>query len=597
EVLSELKSDKSSVKEEQGVEDDIGEQDVEKQYDQEVDKELVGRFEFMMSANESFQLAVKQWEQLPLFTGQNKTAIDEWISKARTAMTNLSVHKISMQQLIGLVESKLIGAAQTWTKGLTEEELSKFETITDYLEALRARFEDATDRERAEEELFSVRQGNRRVVTYWAELKNIHAKSGLKHDEAYLKGIFYNELQPEIKNEMKRMHYKTLQECNRAAEKAESMLTGGDTSQGRMTEQAPRAALKEEDAMDLSAVHGKFKKSSHDGRKKHSGPAPANRNKQGQFAKNITCNYCRKKGHMLKDCWVKTRHMQELREMKKREKSNRMDLGAVETKSEEQENNTTSSYIAGVGSQGDSLVFLTGFVERERVRFLLDTGASQNIIRKSLADKLELKKIDEAQRELRFADGRKQHGIERVSVNIRVEDWREETEAFYVADIQYDAILGLPWIQQNCVKIEAQGKKVEVTKDGETVTVDTKMTIPMVSGKEILSEMKQGEETFAIYLSAVDLKKESEEEDARVEAILTEYCDRFEKELPPGLPPHRNVNFSVTLEEGALPPSAVPYRHSPVENEEIRQQISTMLERGLIRPLISEYAAPVIVVK
>ena len=184
-----------------------------------------------------------------------------------------------------------------------------------------------------------------------------------------------------------------------------------------------------------------------------------------------------------------------------------------------------------------------------------------------------------------------------MSVNICVEDWREENEAFYVADVQYDVILGLPWIQKNCVKIEARGEKVEVTRDGETVEVDTKITIPMVSEKEILSETKQGEEAFAIYLSAVDLEKELEQEDARVEAILTEYHDRFAKVLPPGLPSHQNVDFGVTLEDKATPPSAMPYRHSPVENEEIRRQIATMLERELIRPSISEYAAPVIVVK
>ena len=231
------------------------------------------------------------------------------------------------------------------------------------------------------------------------------------------------------------------------------------------------------------------------------------------------------------------------------------------------------------------------------MQFLVDTGASQNFIKKSLADELKLKKKGE-RREMRLADGRMQSDVEKIEANIRVENWSEMKEQFYAANIQYEAILGLPWIQQNKAMIHAGEEEVEVKIRDTTVTKNTQMPIPFVSGKETLNAVKQGEEVFIIHLTTADTEEKADKkEDARVEVVLDEFKDRFEKDLPPGLPPHREVDFHVTLEENAIPPSASPYRHSPVENEEIRRQVKTMLERGFIRPSISEYAAPIIVIK
>ena len=50
--------------------------------------------------------------------------------------------------------------------------------------------------------------------------------------------------------------------------------------------------------------------------------------------------------------------------------------------------------------------------------------------------------------------------------------------------------------------------------------------------------------------------------------VVFEYVDVFPDE-PPGLPPHRDVDFGVELHPGISPISMTPYRMAPVELQEL----------------------------
>nr|GEY83658.1 hypothetical protein [Tanacetum cinerariifolium] len=55
----------------------------------------------------------------------------------------------------------------------------------------------------------------------------------------------------------------------------------------------------------------------------------------------------------------------------------------------------------------------------------------------------------------------------------------------------------------------------------------------------------------------------------------------------PGLPPEREVEFTIELIPGAQPISKAPYRMAPVELKELKDQLQELLERGFIRPSVS----------
>ncbi|XP_057779986.1 uncharacterized protein LOC130998590 [Salvia miltiorrhiza] len=69
--------------------------------------------------------------------------------------------------------------------------------------------------------------------------------------------------------------------------------------------------------------------------------------------------------------------------------------------------------------------------------------------------------------------------------------------------------------------------------------------------------------------------------------IVREFPDVFPEEIP-GLPPNRQVEFTIDLVPGAAPVSKTPYRMAPKELEELKAQLQELLNRGHIRPSVSQ---------
>jgi hypothetical protein len=65
----------------------------------------------------------------------------------------------------------------------------------------------------------------------------------------------------------------------------------------------------------------------------------------------------------------------------------------------------------------------------------------------------------------------------------------------------------------------------------------------------------------------------------------------------PGLPPKRDIDFSVNLIPGAAPVSKAPYRMSTPELKELQLQLEELLKKGYICPSVSPWGAPVLFVK
>jgi hypothetical protein len=91
------------------------------------------------------------------------------------------------------------------------------------------------------------------------------------------------------------------------------------------------------------------------------------------------------------------------------------------------------------------------------------------------------------------------------------------------------------------------------------------------------------------------LSAETEPVNPSVQVFLSEFRDVFAE--PTGLPPHRQYDHAITLEEGASPPNIKPDRYSPLQKDEIERQVSEMLRSGVIVHSMSPYAAPVLLVK
>ena len=71
--------------------------------------------------------------------------------------------------------------------------------------------------------------------------------------------------------------------------------------------------------------------------------------------------------------------------------------------------------------------------------------------------------------------------------------------------------------------------------------------------------------------------------------VVCEFLDVFPKDLP-GLPPDRDVEFTIELEPSTAPISWRPYRMAPKELAEMKKQLEGLLEKGFIHPSSSPWA-------
>ena len=122
-------------------------------------------------------------------------------------------------------------------------------------------------------------------------------------------------------------------------------------------------------------------------------------------------------------------------------------------------------------------------------------------------------------------------------------------------------------------KVEFQGQK------------QVKKFLTMIQVKRLLH---QGCEAYLAHVIDVD-KKMPKIEDVPV-------VNEFPDELL-GLPPDREIEFAIDLAPGTEPVSKAPYRMAPVEMKELATQLQDLLDKGVIRPSVSPWGAPVLFVK
>ncbi|KAK1607808.1 hypothetical protein QYE76_031481 [Lolium multiflorum] len=77
--------------------------------------------------------------------------------------------------------------------------------------------------------------------------------------------------------------------------------------------------------------------------------------------------------------------------------------------------------------------------------------------------------------------------------------------------------------------------------------------------------------------------------------IVNEFQDVFPKELP-GMPPDREIEFTIDLIPGTAPIAKAPYKMGPKELKELKEQLDDLEQKGFIQESISPWGSPVIFV-
>ncbi|KAK4382892.1 Transposon Tf2-12 polyprotein [Sesamum angolense] len=161
---------------------------------------------------------------------------------------------------------------------------------------------------------------------------------------------------------------------------------------------------------------------------------------------------------------------------------------------------------------------------------------------------------------------------------------------------EFDVILGMDWLEQHRAVVYCYKKEVMIESSGKPIVVfvGDRQVVPVcvISAIEARRLMLEGCEAYLAHV--IDAEKVS----PTLEEIpvVRDFPEVFPDDLP-GLPPHREVNFTVETLPGVAPISIAPYRMAPVELQELKKQLEELLEKGFVRPSTSPWGAPVLFVK
>lgn len=77
--------------------------------------------------------------------------------------------------------------------------------------------------------------------------------------------------------------------------------------------------------------------------------------------------------------------------------------------------------------------------------------------------------------------------------------------------------------------------------------------------------------------------------------VIDKYAELFE--TPTGLPPSRSQDHQIQLLPNTAPISVRPYRYPHFQKSEIEKIVQELLDSGVIRPNVSPFSSPVLLVK
>jgi hypothetical protein len=136
-------------------------------------------------------------------------------------------------------------------------------------------------------------------------------------------------------------------------------------------------------------------------------------------------------------------------------------------------------------------------------------------------------------------------------------------------------ILGMDWLEENGAQIDCKEKTVSLRNLG--------------GGRIVYQGDKHAH--IEVQLQPKTLK-EAKLEDI---PVVNEFQDVFPQELP-GMPPDREIEFTIDLILGTAPIAQEPYKMGPKELVELKEQLDELEQKGFIQESISPWGTLVIFV-
>ena len=159
----------------------------------------------------------------------------------------------------------------------------------------------------------------------------------------------------------------------------------------------------------------------------------------------------------------------------------------------------------------------------------------------------------------------------------------------------FDIVLGMDWLSKHRATLDCYKKEVRLVHPEEPSVIfrgirrEIAPSLINATASKMLRKGCQGYLAFEV---------DRRQERTRLEniPIVKEFSDVFLNDIS-GLPPDREVEFTIDLIPSTEPISIPPYRMALAKLRELKAQLEELLSKGFIRPSISPWGAPFLFVK
>ncbi|XP_073112192.1 uncharacterized protein [Elaeis guineensis] len=179
---------------------------------------------------------------------------------------------------------------------------------------------------------------------------------------------------------------------------------------------------------------------------------------------------------------------------------------------------------------------------------------------------------------------------------LSIEDREMKADLLVLEMKDFDRILGMDWLAAYHATVDCFKKTIrfQILDQSEFSFMSTKFFFhqKFISAIHAQRLLRKGCEGFL----ATVLDTQNEKLKLEDIPIMKEFSDVFSDDLP-GLPPDREIEFSIDLIPGTSSVSKAPYRMAPAELKELQKQLQELLDKRFIRPSVSSWGALVLFVK
>jgi hypothetical protein len=461
----------------------------------------------------------------------------------------------------------------------------------------------------------NLRQKLMSVKEYTEEFYKINIRAGHRESDDEKVARYMNGLRYDIQDEMSMMSLQNVEDAYQMALKAEEKLSRKQGQRGRGRSQARGKTIaqdrnqKPKEEWKKPQTQTERGGSSQRGQYADRNTFPRTRGRGRGRGGEIKCFTCGKNGHKSYECPDRKKeggetHIVEAQgwnvEAEDAEGGRSLMMRKVLLTPEKEAENPAQR----------NRLFRTACKTKDRVcKVIVDSGSTDNLVSTEMVEKLELETIEHPSpyRVSWLQKGHQVNVTKQCLVEFKIGGYKDEILCDVIPMDVCHLLLGRPWQYDRNVIHDGRKNTYTLEKNGRThmllpikdkeMKPEVSNTVLLMSGKELLKEVKKKEDTQFIVVRKPRIVLTSTRVDdlpEEIQKLLEEFVDIVVDELPCSLPPIRSISHHIDLIPGASLPNKAAYRLTPQENEEVKRQVQDLMDKGLIRESLSPCVVPTV---